>query len=80
MFRVTLKTEYAPGWIVVKDIVKLLIATIVMYMVLDYLKVNMFAGIVLGAIIYIVMIFAERTLDDKDKNIIKIILNKKQDY
>ena len=76
MFRVTLKTDYAPGWIVVKDIIKLLIATIVMYIVLDYLKVNMFAGIVIGAIIYIVMIFAERTLDDKDKSIIRSIFNK----
>lgn len=54
----------------------LLIATILIYPILNYLKVNMFVGIVIGAIIYIVMIFAERTLDNKDKSIIKSVLNK----
>ncbi len=76
MFKVTLKAEYAPGWVVLKDVIKILIASIIMFIILDYLKINMFLGIVIGAIIYVAMIFIERTLDDTDKNILKSIINK----
>ena len=76
MFKVTLKAEYAPGGVVLKDVIKILIASIIMFIILDYLKINMFLGIVIGAIIYVAMIFIERTLDDTDKNILKSIINK----
>lgn len=76
MFKITLKSEYAPGKVVVFDAVKLLIATIVMFAVLYYSGVNIVLGVIIGAIVYVAMLFVTRTLDEDDKNIIRDILNR----
>ena len=76
MFRITLKSEYAPGRIVVFDTVKLLIATVVMYVVLYYSGVNIILGVIIGAVVYAAMLFITRTLDEDDKSIIRDILNR----
>ena len=76
MFRITLKSEYAPGRIVVFDTVKLLIATVVMYAVLYYSGVNIILGVIIGAVVYAAMLFITRTLDEDDKSIIRDILNR----
>ncbi|MGN1362871.1 MAG: flippase [Methanobrevibacter sp.] len=76
MFRATSKSDYALGWVLVKDLIKLLIATVLMFIVLNYLKLNIVFGIIVGAIIYFGALFATRILDSDDKKIIRIILNK----
>ena len=76
MFRITLKSEYAPGRVVIFDTIKLLIATIVMFAVLYYFGVNIILGVIFGAIVYVAMLFITRTLDEDDKNIIHDILKR----
>ena len=76
MFRATSKSDYALGWVLVKDLIKLLIATVLMFVILDYLKLNIIFGVIIGAIVYFGVLFATRVLDSDDKKIIKIILNK----
>lgn len=76
MFRITLKSEYAPGRVVIFDTIKLLIATIVMCAVLYYFGVNIILGVIFGAIVYVAMLFITRTLDEDDKNIIHDILKR----
>ncbi|OWT33509.1 hypothetical protein BGI41_01985 [Methanobrevibacter sp. 87.7] len=76
MFWETSKADYAPGWIVVKDLIKLLFATFIMFGVLYYLKLNIAFGIILGAIIYFGILYLIRILDSDDKKIIRIILNR----
>lgn len=76
MFRATSKSDYALGWVIVKDLIKLLIATVLMFVILDYLKLNIIFGVIIGAIVYFGVLFATRVLDSDDKKIIRIILNK----
>ena len=76
MFRITLKSDYAPGRVVIFDTIKLLIATVVMFAVLYYSGVNIILGVIIGAIVYAVMIFVTKTFDDVDKHIIKEIINR----
>ena len=74
MFRITINSEYAPRMIVVYDVIKLLISSLVMFAVLYYSELNIILGVIVGGIVYIGMLFITRTLDEDDKNIIKNII------
>lgn len=76
MFKVTLKSDYAPGWIVLKDTIKILIATAVMFFILQYFNLDIIEGIICGLIVYLIMLFITRILDNDDKKIIQNILHR----
>jgi len=55
--------------------VKPVIAALAMVMVLSFVG-NLLAAIILGAFVYIAMLLALRTIDDKDKKILSKIVEK----
>ena len=70
------KTEFKPNLSLLKSEIKIIVSSIVMGVALYYIGVNMWLAIPIGLVIYVVMLFITRTLDDTDKYIIKQLLDK----
>ena len=70
------KTDFKPDWNLLKTVFKLIISTIVLGIVLYYVNINMWLAIPIGFVVYVVMLFITRTIDDVDKFIIKELLDK----
>lgn len=71
-----IKTDFKPDWNLLKTVFKLIISTIIMGIILYYINVNMWLAIPIGFVVYVVMLFITRTIDDVDKFIIKELLDK----
>ncbi len=71
-----IKTDFKPDWNLLKTVFKLIISTIVLGIVLYYVNINMWLAIPIGFVVYVVMLFITRTIDDVDKFIIKELLDK----
>ncbi|MBX7077153.1 MAG: polysaccharide biosynthesis C-terminal domain-containing protein, partial [Methanobacteriaceae archaeon] len=69
MVHVVRSTPYCPDLSIFKDIFKIILASVVMYVVLFFTGLNMWMGIIVGIIVYSVCILLFRTLDDDDKTL-----------
>ncbi len=74
MYYVVRNTKYCPERGIWKDIVKIVIASVVMFAALQFVG-NMWVGFVVGVVVYGVVVLALRILDDDDKYLIKEIIN-----
>ena len=74
MVYVVRNTPYCPDKSIFKDIFKIILASVVMFVVLDFTGLNMWFGIIVGIIIYSVCILGFRTLDDEDKALVHDII------
>ena len=74
MVYVVKSTPYCPDKSIFKDIFKIILASVVMFVVLDFTGLNMWFGIIVGVIIYSVCILGFRTLDDEDKALVHDII------
>ena len=68
------KTEYKPGVILLKNIIKLIVASLVLAIVLYFLNVSMWLAIPIGLVVYLVLLIITKSIDEEDKYIIKSIL------
>ena len=67
-------TLYCPDKSIFKDIFKIILASVVMFVVLDFTGLNIWFGIIVGIIVYSVCILGFKTLDDKDKALVHDII------
>jgi O-antigen/teichoic acid export membrane protein len=74
MVYVVRSTPFCPDKSIFKDIFKIVLASVVMFVVLDFTGLNMWFGIIVGIIIYSVCILGFRTLDDEDKAFVHDII------
>ena len=74
MVYVVRNTPYCPDKSIFKDIFKIILASVVMFVVLDFTGLNMWFGIIVGIIIYSVCILGFKTLDDEDKALVHDII------
>ena len=58
------------------DVGKIIIASIILGIILSFLKLNMWIALPIGIIIYLILITCLRFLDDDDKYVIKEIFNR----
>ena len=58
------------------DLLKMIIASIILYVTLTVLNINMWFALPIGIIVYLIVIIILKTFDDDDKFIIKEILGK----
>jgi uncharacterized membrane protein YagU involved in acid resistance len=75
MIHVIKDTPYCPDKSIFKDIFKIILASVIMFGILDFTKINMWFGIIIGIIVYIICILLFNTLDDADKDLIKDIIH-----
>lgn len=68
------KTDFKPNWSLLKPVTKVIVSSLVMGIVLYFIGVGMWLAIPIGFVVFIVMLFITRTLDDTDKYIIKEII------
>ena len=70
------KTDYKPDLGLLKNVIKLIICGIILFVALYYLNLSMWLAIPVGLIIYLISLFITRSIDDADKYIIKELLGK----
>lgn len=70
------KTDFKPNLSLLKPVTKVIVSSLVMGVVLYFINVNMWLAIPIGFVLYLVMLFITRTLDDTDKYIIRELLDK----
>jgi len=73
--REILKTEYKPHKSLIVDVVKIILATIIVALVLEVIKVSMWLAIPIVIIVYLILILIMKILDNDDKHIIKEIID-----
>lgn len=76
MIHIIRKSKYCPNKSFLKVIAKIIISTLVLAIVLEYMNVSIWLAIPIGLVVYGLAILLTRTLDDSDKYIIKEILGK----
>ncbi len=74
MVYVVRNTPFCPDKSIFKDIFKIILASVVMFVVLDFTGLNMWFGIIVGIIIYSICILGFKTLDDEDKALVHDII------
>lgn len=74
MVHVVRSTPYCPDKSIFKDIFKIILASVVMFVVLDFTGLNMWFGIIVGIIIYSACILGFKTLDNEDKALVHDII------
>ena len=74
MYYVVRKTKYCPNKSILKDIFKIAVASIGMFVILQYIN-NMWIGLIIGILVYTLIVLALKILDDDDKYIIKEIIH-----
>ncbi|WP_413827253.1 flippase [Methanobrevibacter sp. UBA313] len=74
MIHIIKDTSYCPDKSIFKDIIKIILASVLMFIVLKYTGLNMWLGIIVGIIIYSVCILCLKTLDNEDKSLIHDII------
>ena len=74
MVYVVRSTPYCPDKSIFKDIFKIILASVVMFVVLDFTDLNMWFGIIVGIIVYSVCILGFKTLDNEDKALVHDII------
>lgn len=74
MIYVIRKTPYSPNKSIFKDILKIILANIIMFSALYFTGLNMWMGVIIGAIIYFICIITFKILDNEDKVIIHEII------
>ena len=75
-FYVLKQIDQLPNKRLILDIVKIIAATGVLGIALYILNISMWLAIPVGIVIYFVVIFLLRTIDDDDKNVIRQIIGK----
>ena len=70
------KTEYKPDISLLKTVLKLVVCGAILAIVLYYINVSLWLAIPIGLIVYLISLFATRSIDETDKYIIKELLNK----
>ncbi|WP_409200800.1 flippase [Methanobrevibacter sp. DSM 116169] len=75
-FYVLRKTGYAPRKSLLKDLFKIILGSIILGLVLYFLNLSLFVGLIIGVIIYLIALLLLKIIDDDDMYIIKEILGK----
>ena len=70
------KINHLPSKHLVFDVGKIIIATVIFAVILIILKLNLFIAIPVGIVIYLILIFVLKILDDADKNIVHQIIGR----
>lgn len=70
------KLGYRPNTKLYYDLIKIIIASLILGIVLQVLNLNMWVAMPAGTLIYFVMVFILKVFDDDDKYVIKDILGK----
>lgn len=70
------KLDLMPNKKLYGDLFKIILSSIIMYVILLVMNVNMWFALPIGIIIYLIIIIILKTIDDDDKFIIKEILGK----
>ncbi|WP_304105183.1 flippase [Methanobrevibacter ruminantium] len=70
------RTEYKPDWSLLKTVVKLIACGIILAMALHLINVSLWLAIPIGFVVYVLVLFITRTIDDTDKYIINELLNR----
>jgi len=70
------KLGYKPNNRLYMDLVKIIVASLILGIVLYFLNLNMWLALPVGVIIYLVVVVLLKVFDDDDQYIIKEILNK----
>ena len=78
LFSQILRTEFKPKIGLVFNLIKILIATAVMFLALFIFKLPMWCGVIVGVLIYGLMFFILRIIDDNDKYIFSHLIHKEK--
>ena len=70
------KINQLPDRHLIFDLVKIIMASIIMGFVLNILGLSVWLAIPIGIIVYLVVIIAIRTTDEDDKTILRQLLNR----
>ena len=70
------KTKFHLEKRLIITVLKLLFASFVMVIILHFIKLNIIATVLIGAIIYGILILLIKVLDEKDLQMIKELVNK----
>lgn len=76
LFYPIIRSAYCPGLTLVKTIGKLVLSTLITGVILYYLNISLWVAIPIAFVIYLICLFVTKTIDDKDKYIIREILGK----
>lgn len=71
------KTEYYPDKSLLKTVIKLILCSLILFVVLYIINVSLWLAIPIGLVVYVASLFITRTIDDTDKYIINELLNRK---
>jgi len=77
MAHIIIKSKYKPEFSLIKDIIKIIISSLILAIVLYLANLSIIIAIPLAIIIYLISIYLTKTLDSTDINIIKEIIGKK---
>ena len=70
------KTDYKPDFALLKNIIKIVLATIVLGIVFYFTNVSLWLAIPMGLVVYLVAIILFKSIDENDKYIINELLGK----
>ncbi len=70
------RTNYKPDFGLLKNVIKLVICGIILFVILYFLNLSIWIAIPIGFIIYLILILITKTIDDYDKYIINELLGK----
>lgn len=70
------KVGYSPRRSLLRDISKIILASVILAIVLYYLNLSLFVGLAIGVIVYLIVLFLLRIVDDDDKYIANQILGR----
>ena len=71
------KTDFKPDVGLLKNVIKLIIVSLILAIVLYWINVSVWLAIPIGLIVYVVLLILIRVIDDNDKYIINELLNRK---
>ena len=71
-----LKTDFKPDFTLLKDLLKIILCGLILIVMLYVINVSLWLAIPIISIVYLILLFVTRTIDDTDKYIIKELLNK----
>lgn len=71
-----LKTDFKPDFTLLKDLLKIILCGLILIVMLYVINVSLWLAIPIILIVYLILLFVTRTIDDTDKYIIKELLNK----
>ncbi|ADC47374.1 polysaccharide biosynthesis protein [Methanobrevibacter ruminantium M1] len=70
------KTDYKPDLGLLKNVIKLIVCGIILFVALYYLNLSLWFAIPVGFIVYLISLFITKSIDDNDRYVIRELINR----